>query len=167
MISTKLSKIHSEIIEKYSNEVYSYRKLNISDYDKDYFGLLKQLTISNKPSREDWENRFNLIEKNDYILIVVAESIKEEKVIGTITLLLEPKFIRSSGICCHIEDVVVDKNHRQNKIGTNLINIALEIAKEIGCYKLILDCDQKVQQFYEKCGFVNKNLAMVLYLNKQ
>jgi GNAT superfamily N-acetyltransferase len=37
------------------------------------------------------------------------------------------------------------------------------IAKAQGCYKVILDCDEKNQGFYEKLGFKKKEVQMAYY----
>lgn len=37
------------------------------------------------------------------------------------------------------------------------------MAKEIGCYKVILDCSEGNVGFYERCGLVRKEVQMVKY----
>jgi glucosamine-phosphate N-acetyltransferase len=49
--------------------------------------------------------------------------------------------------------VVVDKNFQGQKIGVKIMKYLLEIAKNRGCYKTILDCTDEVKPFYEKLGF--------------
>ena len=36
----------------------------------------------------------------------------------------------------------------------------MEMAKQNGCYKVILDCSESNVGFYEKCGFDNKGYQM-------
>lgn len=36
----------------------------------------------------------------------------------------------------------------------------------LGCYKVILDCDEKNVQFYSKCNFAKKGVQMAIYLDK-
>jgi len=35
-----------------------------------------------------------------------------------------------------------------------------------GCYKIILDCNDKNVGFYQKCGFKQKEIQMALYKSK-
>ena len=79
------------------------------------------------------------------------------RILGCITLLFERKLIHNGGVVCHIEDLVVHKNHRNKAIGSQLLEFALEEAKHKGCYKVILDCTSEIQSFYLKNGFENHN----------
>jgi len=78
-----------------------------------------------------------------------------QRVVGAITLLIEQKFLHGGASVGHIEDVVVDGTMRGQQIGRKLIERAVQIADERGCYKTILDCSPAVCEFYEKCGFRN------------
>ena len=60
----------------------------------------------------------------------------------------------------HIEDLVVDKNCRNKNIGGILLNYAIEYAKQLNCYKIILDCKQELIPFYEKNKFYNSGICM-------
>lgn len=42
-----------------------------------------------------------------------------------------------------------------------LINALADAAKELGCYKVILDCSEANAPFYAKCGFTRKEVQMV------
>ena len=54
-----------------------------------------------------------------------------------------------------IENVVTHPDYRNRGIGTRLLKRAQEIAKEKGCYKVVLLTGRKnVIPFYEKAGFV-------------
>ena len=80
-----------------------------------------------------------------------------------ITLLLEQKLIRGGAYVAHIEDLVVDKDHRGMGIAHKLINYCIELSSRYNTYKIILDCDIKLQKFYEKMGFEYKNIQMSKY----
>jgi len=82
-----------------------------------------------------------------------------DKVIGTASLLIEYKFIHSS-YAGRIEDVVVDKHHQGKGIGKALINHAVQEAKKLGCYKVILNCFLHNKLFYQKCGFKEQDIGM-------
>jgi glucosamine-phosphate N-acetyltransferase len=146
---------------------YTFRFLEEADYHKSYFELLSQLTTANKPSYEDFLQRFTEMKDSKLIKIFIVEYIEKEKskIVGTITCTVELKFIRNLGKICHIEDFVVDEAHRNKKIGSKLINLAIEYAKSIGCYKVLLDSKDEVVPFYEKMGFTRKSNGMTIYFN--
>ena len=95
---------------------------------------------------------------------MVIEDPSSSKVIGTASCLAERKFIRGGGKAAHIEDVVVDSGYRGLKLGIKLIEALMLAAKEMGCYKVILDCAESNVKFYEKCGLTRKEVQMVRYL---
>mmetsp|Transcript_18352 Transcript_18352/g.31805 ORF Transcript_18352/g.31805 Transcript_18352/m.31805 type:complete len:226 (-) Transcript_18352:49-726(-) len=97
------------------------------------------------------------------ILVIFDKTINQ--IVATATVLFERKFSRNAGICAHIEDVVVDARYRGQKLGQALIIELVEICKELGCYKVILDCSESNVPFYEKCGFQKKELQMAKYLS--
>jgi hypothetical protein len=45
--------------------------------------------------------------------------------------------------------------------GRRLIEALLGVAQARGCYKVILDCSEANQAFYEKCGLTRKEVQMV------
>lgn len=141
----------------------NYRKVQKDDIYKGHLNLYKQLTTinPNNISVREYENFVNSL-NNNHIIYVVE---KENCIIGTITIVIEQKLIHDLGKVAHIEDVVVDSNYRGYDIGTTLIKMAIEHAKEQQCYKIILDCNEKVQGFYEKVGFTQKGIEMAIYLN--
>ncbi len=60
----------------------------------------------------------------------------------------------------YISLIVVDENHRGKSLGTKLIQKAIEIAKDKGCTKVVLDVDfdnGPARALYEKLGFTLKN----------
>jgi len=139
------------------------RPLVQSDYHKQYLQLLQMLTVlePSKISESDFQEFVDRLTENHQIWVM--EDCITNKIVGTVTILIEAKLIRNFGKVCHIEDVVVDVSVRGQNIGKKLIQKACEIALEHQCYKTILDCEQKNDVFYEKCGFVKKGSQMALY----
>ncbi len=84
----------------------------------------------------------------------------EGKVVGATTLLIEQKFIHGCGRVGHIEDVVVHKSFRGQRIAHHLIEKAINVAREAGCYKVILNCKENLVPFYEKLGFRKHEIEM-------
>lgn len=149
-----------------SNENYLFRLIEEGDYYKGYFELLAQLTVAEKCEFSAWKEKLQEITKIGNMDIVVIEHKQTKKVVGSITLIYEPKFIRGLGYVCHIEDFVIDENHRKSRLGTVMLEISQSISQIKKCYKIILDCADKVQGFYEKFGFDARSKGMALYLNK-
>lgn len=130
--------------------------------DEDLFnGFLTSLDTLRKASdieKEKCVEVFNKIKSNPNHIIFVA--LFDNKIVGSTTLLLEPKFIHNGGLVGHIEDVVVRKDMQGKKIGEKLIHESLTYAKSQGCYKTILDCTDEVKPFYEKIGFKKTSNGM-------
>ncbi|RMW34584.1 MAG: GNAT family N-acetyltransferase [Nitrosopumilus sp.] len=127
------------------------RKLRIEDLQNGFLTSLDSLRKASDIDKSKAEEIFKKIDSNPDYTIAVAEI--DGKVVGSTTLLIEQKFIHQGGLVGHIEDVVVDKNFQGQKIGEKIMKYLLEIAKNQGCYKTILDCTDDVKPFYEKLGF--------------
>lgn len=140
------------------------RKLEKDDYQKGYLDLLCDLsdTITDK-SEESFNIVFENIISNPNHHVYVLEDVTKNMIIGNATLLVEPKFIHNGRNVGHIEDVVVTKKVQSRGLGKSLILYLTTLMNETGCYKLILDCNDKVQVFYSKCGFSSKAIQMSLY----
>jgi GNAT superfamily N-acetyltransferase len=55
-----------------------------------------------------------------------------------------------------LEDVFVDENYREKGIGTKLVKKAIELAKELNCYKIIATSRferENIHEWYQKLGF--------------
>ena len=127
------------------------RKLEKEDFQKGFLNSLDTLREASNISKEKALEIFNLIQSNPNHIIVVAEI--NDRIVGSTTLLIEPKFIHKGGFVGHIEDVVVSKEFQGNQIGEKIVKYVLELAKKHNCYKTILNCSDEVKQFYEKIGF--------------
>ncbi|XWV26093.1 6-phosphate N-acetyltransferase [Tupanvirus soda lake] len=139
-------------------------ELSIVDDYQQYCELLKQLTAINPEliTKEKFKKQLAIITSNPFHKILVAKY--EGNIVGTTTVLIEPKIIHDLSRVAHIEDVVVDTNYRSYGVGSLLIKKAIEISKSFDCYKVILDCSEKNIGFYEKFGFKRKEIQMALYL---
>jgi glucosamine-phosphate N-acetyltransferase len=87
-------------------------------------------------------------------------ALMDDRVVGTASLIVEPKFINHGGIVGHIEDVAVHQAYQHHGVGAILVNALLEECRQLKCYKVILDCDESVVPFYEKLGFHRWEQAM-------
>ena len=80
-------------------------------------------------------------------------AVEDDQVIGTATLILEHKFLHRGGTIGHIEDVAVHPRHEGKGVGRAVVSFLIEIARQSGCYKVILSCNDQNLAFYQKLGF--------------
>ncbi len=134
------------------------RKLEEKDLFRGFLTSLDSLKKASDLNEDKAKDVFNKIKSNPNHLVFVV--ILDDKVVGSTTLLIEPKFIHQGGKVGHIEDVVIAKEVQGSGIGEKLINFILDYAKKNDCYKTILDCSDDVKPFYEKIGFKKHSNSM-------
>ncbi len=137
------------------------RELKEADLWNGFLKSLDSLKQASNIEKSKAKEIFEKVNANPDHIIVVAEL--DGKIVGSTTLIIEPKFIHNGGMVGHIEDVVVNKDFQGKKIGEKIMKYLIEIAKNRGCYKTILDCTDDVKPFYEKLGF--KQVANELRLD--
>lgn len=126
------------------------RKANLEDL-KEIVRLLNQLSPSEEAEFGKLKEIFDKMIKDENYYLCVAEEGKE--LVGTGLLLIQMNLSHSGRPYGHIENIVVDSNHRGKGIGKKIISYLIEKAKENNCYKIILDCKKENVAFYEKCSF--------------
>ena len=99
----------------------------------------------------------NIYKYNPYVITDGTD-----RVVATGNVIIERKVIHRGGLVGHIEDIAVAKDQQGKKLGLILIQHLSEVAKDAGCYKVILDCDEKNVGFYEKCGYKKAGVEMDL-----
>ena len=134
------------------------RKIIESDLENGFLESLDSLRKASNLEQSSAKNILKNILENENHIIHVAEI--DGKIVGSTTLLIEPKFIHQGGSVGHIEDVVVKKEFEGSGIGIKLVLSLLDIAKERKCYKTILNCEDELVSFYEKIGFRQKTNEM-------
>lgn len=137
---------------------YKVDTLSRADYNNGALELLSQLTTVGDVSNDNF-NKFVELQSSDMYNTKVIRD-EDGKVVGMATLLVEAKLIHGYSKVGHVEDVVVDKNQRGNKLGLYIIRYLVNLAQDFGCYKVILDCEEKNVGFYEKCGLTEKGIEM-------
>ena len=136
------------------------RNIEINDFNKGYLELLSQLSNTiNVESKNKFTDFIKKLNQNHKIIIIEIDN----KIVATGTLLIENKIIHNFSKVGHIEDIVVDTTTRGYGLGKIIINYLSDLAKENGCYKVILNCIETNIGFYEKCDFVKKEVQMVKY----
>jgi glucosamine-phosphate N-acetyltransferase len=138
-----------------------FRNLEINDYYRGYLDLLSQLTEVNKENItfEKFSNFIKNLSNNHKIIVIVYEN----KIVANGTLLIEDKIIHGISKVGHIEDIVVDSESRGSGLGKKIVSYMTNLAKENNCYKVILNCKEENSGFYQKCGYVRKEIEMVKY----
>lgn len=139
---------------------YIITKLESQDYYNGFLELLEQLTVvgADKITYHDFLYQLNHMDGKEVFVIR-----SNGKVIATAAVYIEKKFTHYLSSVAHIEDIVIDKNYRCKGLGKLMIEFCKEHAKKNSCYKVILSTDEKHTEFYEKCGFQNKNQEMSIY----
>jgi glucosamine-phosphate N-acetyltransferase len=141
---------------------FTIRELKEEDFSNGFFETLSNLAEVGK-TRNDLNLAKEILKRIDSdrnYRIIIAQDNQNRQVIGTATLLIEQKFIHNGGKAGHIEDVATRKGYEGKGIGKKVIEELIKIAKENECYKVILDCNEKVTEFYEKTGFRKQAIMM-------
>ena len=125
------------------------RLLNKNDYDQ-FFDLINHFRETNF-TLHDFEE---LLVSQKQVEIYVLEM--DNKLIGAGTILYEKKFIHNISLYAHIEDIIIKNEYQGKGYGKILITYLINICKKRKCYKILLDCESDLIQFYEKCGFTDK-----------
>lgn len=120
-----------------------------------YFGDINKLNFSS------FKSIVERMPENQNIYFYLNNETNE--IIGAITLIIEQKFIHNGGKVGHIEDFIVLDKYRSCGIGSFLLEYVVKLAKENNCYKVILDCDDTLEKYYIKKGFVKKGNYMGCY----
>jgi glucosamine-phosphate N-acetyltransferase len=138
------------------------REIEQADLEKGFFQTLSNLTILGR-IRDNLEQAKKILQEiKSYPLYKIFVAVKNDntEIIGSITLLIEQKFIHDGGKAGHIEDVVTRREYEGIGIGSALVSAALAFAREKNCYKVILNCSEKNVPFYEKIGFRRNEISM-------
>ena len=81
----------------------------------------------------------------------------EEDVVGTFALLIMDNLVPNGAPSGIVEDVAVKTAWQGRGIGKRMMQYAMKICKEAGCYKLSLSSNVKrenAHKFYESLGFI-------------
>lgn len=103
---------------------------------------------------------YQIFYRRSYRDIKTFVVIIDDKVVGTGSLWLEPKYIHNGSIVAHVEDVATHIDHRHKGIGRLVMETLEAEAKKAKAYKIILDCSEKNVPFYESLGYKLKEMQM-------
>jgi glucosamine-phosphate N-acetyltransferase len=143
------------------------RPLSYIDYHNSYLELLQQsfTIIPSEISIQLFTDFIGNLGKNHQVFVIEKETDTNTKsiIIGSITVIIEQKLIRSMGKVAHIEDLITHELYRGQHIATHLIEHVKTYAKQNDCYKIILNCKAQLEQFYERNGFAKNGKEMAIY----
>ncbi|XP_022250008.1 probable glucosamine 6-phosphate N-acetyltransferase isoform X1 [Limulus polyphemus] len=130
------------------------RPLCSGDYDRGYLKLLSFLTKVGDISRKQFLDRFHAMSscKGMHYITVIEDTVSGQ-IIGSATLAVEQKFIHDAGFRGRLEDVVVSDEYRGRQLGKLLVETIRLLAEHVGCYKITLDCRDRMVKFYKQLGF--------------
>lgn len=133
------------------------RKIDINDY-KDFINLIKtNITF------EQFSDFLKFTLSDKHIIIVIEV---ENKIIGTGTLIIEPKLTYNISYMGHIENILIHENYRGKGLGKLIVRYLSNYAKEYGCYRIDLTCEERLEYFYKKLGFEIKQLGMTMLIKE-
>jgi len=161
-INNSLDQIH------YTN-FYSYINSNldmIDDLKNQYIQLMSELTKCEDISTDLFYSNIKQISSMGTIIIgykFISNTKTLIEIVGSGTIIIEPKIIRKGMSIGHIEDIVVKSTYRGKKISQSILNKLKTIATDSNCYKVILDCNESVVQVYKSNGFDVNGYQMSLY----
>lgn len=123
--------------------------------DNEYLSLIfkiyNELTSAKELPFIVFKNIVNSLPENQEIYVCKYNNVPA----GLITLIIESKLIHSGGRIGHIEDLAVNKDYRNMNIGKTLINHCIIKCRSNNCYKVILNCSNNLEKYYERNNFTN------------
>ena len=136
----------------------------IETIKEQYLLLLSELTYTSYIETDLFLRNVNKVNSMGRIVVAVIDvSNNAFDIVGSGTIIIEPKIIRGGKNVGHIEDIVVAKDMRGKDVGQKLLKVLKLIAKAENCYKVILDCEEDVKKVYTKNGFHVKGIQMAEY----
>lgn len=139
---------------------FQIRELELKDFDSGLLQTLNNLSPClpiDSEKRSEW---YRLVNNRSSNFAYVA--VYDGMVIGTAFAVIIPHLARGGKLSMQIEDLATHKEFQGQGVGTALIQKLIELARELGCYKVILDCKKELEEFYKKSGFTSHGLSMRL-----
>ena len=126
-----------------------------------YIQLLSYLTSTYDLTLEQFNQNIKDISNIGLIIVCILRENNTIRLLGSGTIIIEPKIIHGGKSVGHIEDLVVHPNYRNQGIAQTILNKLIDYSKE-DCYKVILNCNPNMEQFYNRLGFEKKCIQMAI-----
>ena len=148
-----------------TNEIeIEIRPLEYQDLNLEYHNLLNNISeyrvneeLDNKKKQKFWNEQQK---DNNYKIFIMTY---QKKIVGTGSLIIQNKIIHHYSKIGYLEDVVIHPDFQKHGLGKKLIQFMIVKAKELGCYKCLLNCSYQNKTFYQKCGFTKEEVNMSIY----
>jgi len=101
---------------------------------------------------------------DDHIIIILEDD--DENIIGCGTFFIEKKLTYGGCNMGHIENILIDEKYRGNGYGEKIVNKLLKMCEEKKCYRVDLNCNSELENFYKKNSFEKKHLCMNIYFKE-
>lgn len=102
-------------------------------------------------------------DKNNDIIVAVLSN----KIVGCFQITYTTYLSRKGGKRATVESVRVSSDMRSNRIGSKMLEHAIDLAKKNGCFMVQLTTDKtrtRAHKFYKKLGFTASHEGMKLIL---
>ena len=141
------------------NDDLILRYIKETDFES-YLNIMYQFTnYKFNITNEDFINTLINFNKNNLCDIIVIYSKNKNKIIGVGSIFKITKLHNNP--IGQIEDVFIDETYRNLGYGRLIINNLIQIGiTKFNCYKIILNCLKKNEEFYKKCNFENVGYEM-------
>lgn len=134
----------------------------LATHNDGFFATLRNLTQAEGVSLEQSQSILTKMNAQwTHIFVAIHE---DGNIVGSTSIMIEQKFIRSWALAAHVEDVVTREWYQWQGIASALMQHVVQVAKDNKCYKIILDCDENLVGYYEKFWFTHKWAYMNQYL---
>ena len=138
------------------------RKIELNDLDR-VFELLNEL-YENKLKYDRFKEIYilKLNDINSYYIVAILNN----KIVGILTSKIQVKLHRAKKQS-FIEDLIIDKDYRRRGIGKELLQNAIDYAKENDCEVVELTSyikNESAHKFYENNGFMKHSYKFKQYL---
>lgn len=112
--------------------------------------------------RKLWQR---ILDDPDHHIIV---AVVEGRIVSSCVCVIVPNLTHGQQPYALIENVITDEAHRGKGLATDCLNFAREIAREAGCYKMMLltgSKEESTHRFYQRAGYnANDKTAYIQWL---
>jgi len=147
--------------------------MNVMVREADKNDLAAILSLYSQPSMDNCQvlllNEAQTIfeRTRSYPFYKVYVAVLDEEIVGTFELLIMDNLAHQGSPSAIIEDVVVAKEYQRKGVGRAMMQYAMKICKEKGCYKAALSSNLKreeAHEFYESLGFQKHGYSFYIAL---
>ena len=133
-----------------------FRELQKTDFQNYLFLINNFRNVGVYVEKDKFEQIYDKIFQLGKIFVCELDN----KLVASVTIIIEQKFIHKLSKYAHIEDVIVLPEYRGKKIGEKIIEYVINYCKNEKVYKIVLNCDEKLFKFYNRNNFIKNGISM-------